>query len=736
MQDVESEILPPEPESPRSPESPGSPESPKSLERPESDEVLVWPWDEETPSVHEFRLSVQSLLRGSDRDMLEAASEVLTGIQGTMSKAWAIEVMKEIFSRFGLEFKHTMYDEVATPRWSMIDMGEEEEASQEIDDLPEDLPEEDALEIVEEVEEEESNSHNNSEEKVQDDFQPQDKMQVDESENPTQIGQDGESEKSHPKVEDDDSEIEVAKWQTPPQTPRESIDESCCIPCSPSRFSGGNPFSRPIPTPPISPQAFIFKPNPTVESEITLESTTTSASTIPESPKKSFSISIFSNLKKRFRRTSTKLRISIIGRAPPLPAEPEPSHPSPKQPSSKRPSVDVINEDPRTVLRGPTLKLNRMSDMTLPLTDEERNEIARRRARESKLTEDFDLVVRLGTIQTPRASLALTEMDTLSDLPPGAIDPSTIPPIPMVEPEYFKNPSPEAGPSSGSEGLDRSDSNRIPPRRRSKRLNMLNRRIKSSSGRPEEDISQPQPPHPIRNVLSEKNLRILNSRISPRPPLIPGSPIPRSTTASTRRKKVPTERSMSISDRIASPLAIGVRRRVSQGRRYPSMDYFPLAQTTPLGLMGGRIGVVQMGSAYKANKILGDVVLLVPENQAPKRRRHSLHRYVSSTIPSSSRGSIAKVEKVRGEKLPVEPLVRSRPSMSSRRASMEQITESMEDSPVRGNNYTKPVEQRRPSVDLRRSSTEGGRSGRRASEDQRTNLDFNKPKSNGAVWII
>ena len=69
----------------------------------------------------------------------------------------------------------------------------------------------------------------------------------------------------------------------------------------------------------------------------------------------------------------------------------------------------MTSEDPQTVLRGPTLKLNRMSDMTLPLTDEERNEIARRRARESKLTEDFDLVVRLGTIRTPRASLALTD---------------------------------------------------------------------------------------------------------------------------------------------------------------------------------------------------------------------------------------------------------------------------------------------------------------------------------------
>ena len=369
--------------------------------------------------------------------MLEAASEVLTGIQGTMSKAWAIEVMKEIFSRFGLEFKHTMYDEVATPRWSMIDLSEEVQPSQEVEDQSEDELEEqfggDALEILEEVEED-SNSHNDSEEKVQDEPEMPDKMHVDVSEKLSQIEQDAESEKSNPKVEEEDSET---KWQTPPQTPRESIDESCCIPCSPSRFTGGHSFSRSIPTPPTSPQAFIYQPNSTVKSETTFDSSTPSASIIPETPKKSFTISIFSNLKKRFRRTSQKLRISIIGRVRPPTPEREPSHPSPKQTLSQRPLVDMVNEDPQTVLRGPTLKLNRMSDIVVPLTDEERNEIDRRRARESKLTEDFDLVVRLGTIRTPRASLTLTEMDTLSDLPAGAIDRSTIPPIPMVEPEYL-----------------------------------------------------------------------------------------------------------------------------------------------------------------------------------------------------------------------------------------------------------------------------------------------------------
>ena len=117
MDDIESEILPPESD---------------------SDDALVWPWDEETPSINQFRLSVQSLLRGSDRDMLEAASEVLTGIQGTMSQTWAIEVMKEIFGRFGLEFKHTMYDEVATPRRSMIEIPEEEQPLEEFEDQSED----------------------------------------------------------------------------------------------------------------------------------------------------------------------------------------------------------------------------------------------------------------------------------------------------------------------------------------------------------------------------------------------------------------------------------------------------------------------------------------------------------------------------------------------------------------------------------------------------------------------
>ena len=90
--------------------------------------------------------------------------------------------------------------------------------------------------------------------------------------------------------------------------------------------------------------------------------------------------------------------------------------------------------------------------MTLPLTTEERNEIARRRARESKLTEDFDLVVRMGTLGDAgaRESVSVTSMDIVGDSPEPPIDPAYSA-IPMIEPEYFSKISPDTTPSSGSE---------------------------------------------------------------------------------------------------------------------------------------------------------------------------------------------------------------------------------------------------------------------------------------------
>jgi hypothetical protein len=94
------------------------------------------------------------------------------------------------------------------------------------------------------------------------------------------------------------------------------------------------------------------------------------------------------------------------------------------------------------------------------------------------------------------------------------------------------------------------------------------------------------------------------------------------------------------------PLSSGPKKRRN---RYPTADQFPLAQTTALGLKGGRVGVVQMGSPMKANKILGDVVLLVPEKEGRKRRTRA-----RDTTPSVASGSIAKVEKLRGERIPVD----------------------------------------------------------------------------------
>jgi hypothetical protein len=131
------------------------------------------------------------------------------------------------------------------------------------------------------------------------------------------------------------------------------------------------------------------------------------------------------------------------------------------------------------------------------------------------------------------------------------------------------------------------------------------------------------------------------------------------------------------------------------------MDYFPLAQTTSLGLRGGKIGVVQMGSASKANKILGHVVLVVPEHQereARRKRRRSFPRVVE-TIPSHAPyGSINKVERLRGEKLPVEPYSRwtSMTRRTSIAKSMEEIMETYEQSQQSAAASAAPSEDKQP----------------------------------------
>jgi hypothetical protein len=58
-----------------------------------------------------------------------------------------------------------------------------------------------------------------------------------------------------------------------------------------------------------------------------------------------------------------------------------------------------------------------------------------------------------------------------------------------------------------------------------------------------------------------------------------------------------------------------------------------------------------MGSPSKANKILGDAVLMVPEKDGRKRRTRG-----REATPSVASGSIAKVEKLRGERITVDSL--------------------------------------------------------------------------------
>ena len=738
----------------------------------DTESIYHWPWekttDEEGPTIQEFRLSVRSVLNKRDREMLEIASEVLSGTENRMSRVWAVEVMKDIFSRFGLEFRHSMCEGSVRKSVTENSDGRSSEDRRSNDD---------------ELDEEEE------EEAPDDELPPIDispfvfppkldvLMETDEKDN--------DEDNSNPEDEDhddDDSNGDYPDWRTPPLTPAESIEDRHCIPCNLKRFSSGSPkrpVSRSMPTPPVSPPNVVTtaapvalrqEKHPSPDKNIPLRPPP--HDDVPNSPK-----SFIKSLGKRMRRASMRLRVSIISRAAPLPAlSPGPPPPIPKR-SSKRnpltpPPTTLGSSDPQAIYGGPTLKLNRLSDVTLPLTQEERNEIARRRARESNLTEDFDLVVRLGTMRTSsRSSMAFTDgMDSLGEVPIGA-NISSIPHIPMVEPEHL---------SKGT--LVGKETERIPPRRR---ITNQFSRLSNRSSSLRRTVSSPDS-RVVRNVLSESNLRLhtarTNSQRSRIEDAIPSPPPSRTgfrfgDTLSARRRS-----------RSPSPTS-SLRRQTSLGRRYPSMDYFPLAQTTALGLRGGKIGVVQMGSAYKANKILGDIVLIVPEHQRGARKRR--RRMIETISPVVPHGSIKKVERLRGEKLPVEPFQRWG-SMSRRTSiakSMEQIIEAFEDGQrsVQQSDEAKPNGepeqtglQRKRSIREKKSyegnrttpgnrtSNERRRSGssshmRSTSEDkssmeytlpssvdgrksgsevkgvktdQRLSVDGLRPKSNGAVWII
>lgn len=739
------------------------------------------PWedtnDEEGPTIQEFRLSVQSLLNGHDREMLEIASEVLSGAEEGMSKTWAIDVVKDIFNRFGLEFRRSLYDGVGSVRKSITERsgGRSSEDERSTDEGLAEGEEsgDDGLQSVDVP----TYTFSTLDVLLEDDEKEDDEEEKDDDEeedNPDDEGNDV-----------NESEGEYPDWRTPPLTPAASIEDNSCIPCNLKRLSYNSqkrPISRSMPTPPTSPPnvvmalapvALVQEKIPSPDKKETLPPPPHDH--VPNSPK-----SFIKTIGNRLRRTSMKLRVSIVGRVPPLPSSsPGSPPPIPRRSTKRRPFAPPpntnVSSDPHTIYGGPTLKLNRLSDVTLPLTQEERAEIARRRARASGLTEDFDLVVRLGTVRAgSRSSMAFTDgMDSLGEVPLGA-DVAALPEIAMVEPEFLSKGTPPV-----------KEIERIPPRRRvSRPFSRLSRRSSFLGVRTEAPESQV-----VRNALSESNLRIHTARMNSQRMRIEDSILsPPPSRPGFRYRDAPTPNRRS-RPRSLSPSSSLLHRKYSTGRRYPSMDYFPIAQTTTLGLRGGKIGVVQMGSASKANKILGDVVLIVPEHQLRAARKTSANRVRMMETASIPHGSISKVERLRGEKLPVEPYQRwgSMTRQTSMAKSMEQILETMEDaqkSPKQSDgrmdsseqeqqseehkrkvSETKSEEIKRSPSENMRSSTELWRSaslrstaenkssvsftlpssvdGRKSSSDakrgetdQRASANVSRRRSNGAVWIL
>lgn len=600
-------------------------------------------WEEpDSPRVREFRLSVQSLLRDSERDnhrdIMEIAGEALEGLPERMSKAWAVEVMREIFNSFGLDFKRAQYDEVATPRISMIEHSIIEEYEQESEAEDEDEEADEEMESETEEVAPLAGTHKEVRSEASDHAV---KPEVDNS------------------TEVDDS----ADWESVPHTPPDSGDEACCIP-SLKRLS--RQTQPPTLTPPISPPSTFTKPAiATTDSEKEPDrSITPGHSSRPPSSKRN---SLIQTIRTRLSKTSMKLRLTRgIRSVTPDPVLPMSAR---KNVNLRRAASKASTEDILNVLEGPVLKLNRISDMSLPLTAAERKEMERRRAHESKLTEDFDLVLRLGTLRNPPASPNGQGMESFLSMGEGSSNPTDlfeIPPVPMIEPHYFTSPT-----SPRSQGTDMRRPTSIGSRSsrpRSKRAITPRRK----SGQHTAATLPVRPFVPMRNVLSENNLRLLNAMSSaPPPPPVPSLPSSASyilTSVVRRRKFLPSDGSSINSGNIpVPPIATAARRRSSQrsaqGRQYPSMDYFPMAHTTALGNKGGRVGLVQMGSPRKANKILGDLVLIVPEQDyvQGKRRRRSrrdtgpgMSRRGSFVQTMPIRGSRAKVEKLRGEKLPVQ----------------------------------------------------------------------------------
>jgi hypothetical protein len=596
-------------------------------------------WDDQSSHVEDLRLSVASLLRGNDEDWLETEETMPEGsstVHGEghegnrMSRCWGLGVMSDIFEKFGMEYANAAWDEVDTPRGSLIakrpgQITADEQAKQ---NEPEDHVEEDETIIP------------NEQKQYVEIFDPN------EFEGP-----------EYPEIEEPlyrrehlpaqvEHVAQEPKWQKFPLSPPESIEESKCIPCSPRRPIR---FIRHLPTPPMSPGSVYSRPASFIESHPFAEDCP--ECNPPPSPKH---VSFLHVIKARFRRRAStpKLRhsdVTPVGSPNFSKSTPVSPRPTPEQ----RPLSFVTKpsgDDLRALLRGPTLKLNRLSDISLPLSPEEREQIARKRATNPKGTEEFDLVLTLGTLRTPQSTPhpSVSKAEDISTFNP---DPTEIPPVPFIDPEYLIiSPSASNFPSTET---GRPSSIKKPRRRVSRRL----RSRRSTSSHRQDDSTRRSSGSGGRDVLSEENLVKLTTSTRGFGAPLP-SPLQRLTnlihppmkdleTPFATRKFVSTEETMSIISPLPlPPLSSGPKKRRN---RYPSAEQFPLAQTTALGLKGGRVGVVQMGSPMKANKILGDVVLLVPEKEGRNRRTRA-----RAATPSVASGSIAKVEKLRGERIPVD----------------------------------------------------------------------------------
>lgn len=623
-----------------------------------------WYWDEidseeqeeEIPRMRDLRLSVRSLLREYEDDWesvpdLELGAMDLsssTGPQGQGdrgSRCWGLDVMSDIFKTFGMEYENRLWNEIHTPRGSLIGEAKKtirildpEQREEELHEpsQPEHLANTPHILVVTPASLSESQQDSQQESYLEShrplDFDPADEKRL--------FYQD-------PLPEEKVHQGQPKKYYNYPLSPPESIEDTNPIPQSPKspiRFP-----SHRLPTPPTSPESMFAKPRLSKERDPSppphpLDLRCPHCGPIAHEQIKSTKehTSLFGAFKKRFQRQTITPKLRLPSR--------ETSLKSPRIPKSIPPTPRIIPtpqimtqtldngftaSSRDDLLKGPTLKINRLSDISLPLSPEEKEEIDRKRATNSIAPDDFDLVLRLGTF--PRESMA-SRTDNYS-FHASELEQLDLPPVPMIDPGYLKSPSGVsfAVPSPTASQF------REPSIRSVKKIKRRTNR-KFRRNRHKEDT-------PLKTMLSEENLAKLNKLMgtSPTPPLpspisLVESPIlpPNSTHRITSTSTyAPTEATLSPTFSIpVAPIPTAARKRL-----LPSLtDQFPIAQTTALGLKGGRVGVVQMGSASKANKILGDMVLIVPDQGTRKRRTHR--------APSAR--SMRKAEKLRGEKLVVE----------------------------------------------------------------------------------